>query len=111
MEEEYGAPSERVMVPAPRGGINRGDLLLINKLCGIAVSPADEGEEVEIMAEGCFDLPKAPCALTLGAPAYWDMAAKRITVTAQGNVRIGVAIGEAPREAQIVRVRLDGFIA
>ncbi|GLI95826.1 DUF2190 family protein [Methylocystis echinoides] len=111
MEESYGAPAERIMVPAPRGGVNRGDLLIIKKLCGVAVSAADEGEEVEIMVEGCFDFPKAACALTLGSPAYWDMAAKQITANAHGNPRIGVAIGAAPLEAQIVRVRLDGFIA
>jgi predicted RecA/RadA family phage recombinase len=111
MEESYGAPAERVMVPAPQGGVNQGDLLIIKKLCGVAVSAADEGEEVEIMVEGCFDLPKGDCALALGSPAYWDMAAKRITANAHRNIRIGIAIGDAPREAQIVRVRLDGFIA
>jgi predicted RecA/RadA family phage recombinase len=111
MEESYGAPAERVMVPAPQGGVNQGDLLIIKKLCGVAVSAADEGEEVEIMVEGCFDLPKGDCALALGSPAYWDMAAKRITANAHSNIRIGIAIGDAPREAQIVRVRLDGFIA
>lgn len=106
MEETYGAPSERIMVPAPHGGVNRGDLLIIEKLCGVAISAADEGEEVEIMIEGCFDFPKAACALILGSPAYWDMAAKRVTADAHGNTRIGVAIGATPREAEIVRVRL-----
>jgi predicted RecA/RadA family phage recombinase len=86
-------------------------LLIIEKLCGVAANAADEGEEVEIMVEGCFDFPKAACALPLGAPAYWDRAARRITADAHGNTRIGVAIGDAPREAEIVRVRLDGFIA
>lgn len=111
MEETYEAPSDRVMVPAPPGGVSRGDLLIIEKLCGVALSAADEGEEIEIMVQGCFDFPKAPCALKLGFPAYWDSAEKRIASDGDGNIRIGVVIGAAPREAKIVRVRLDGFIA
>ncbi|GLI95172.1 hypothetical protein LMG27198_41640 [Methylocystis echinoides] len=46
MEEKYEAPSDRIMVPAPEGGVNRGDLLLIEKLCGVALSAANEGEEI-----------------------------------------------------------------
>ncbi len=111
MEEIYEAASDRILVPAPQGGVNRGDLLIIEKLCGVALSAAEEGEEIEIMVQGCFDFPKAPCDLKLGSPAYWDVATRRITSDADGNVRIGVAIGAAPREAEIVRVRLDGFIA
>lgn len=111
MEETYEAPSDRIMVPAPQGGVNRGDLLIIEKLCGVALSAAEEGEEIEIMVQGCFDFPKAPCALNLGSPAYWDLTTKRVTSDVHGNIRIGVAIGAAPREAEIARVRLDGFIA
>ncbi|MGJ0505535.1 MAG: DUF2190 family protein [Methylocystis sp.] len=111
MEETYSASAERIMVPAPHGGVNRGDLLLIEKLCGVAVSAAEPGEEVEIMVEGCFDFPKAACAFALGAPVYWNVAAKRVTAEPNGNTRIGVAIGAAPKEAEIVRVRLDGFVA
>jgi predicted RecA/RadA family phage recombinase len=110
MEETYEAPSDRIMVPAPQGGVNRGDLIIIEKLCGVALSAAEEGEEIEIMVEGCFDFPKAPGALNLGSPAYWDLAGKRVTSDANGNIRIGVAIGAAPKDAEIVRVRLDGFI-
>jgi predicted RecA/RadA family phage recombinase len=111
MEETYSASAERIMVPAPYGGVNRGDLLLVEKLCGVAVSAAEEGGEIEIMVEGCFDFPKAACAFALGAPAYWDLAAKRMTADPNGNTRVGVAIGAAPKQAEIVRVRLDGFIA
>jgi predicted RecA/RadA family phage recombinase len=63
------------------------------------------------MVEGCFDFPKAACALMLGSPAYWDMAAKRITADVHGKPRVGMAIGAAPGTAEIVPVRLDGFIA
>ena len=99
------------MVPAPGDGINRGELVIIGKLCGVAANAAQGGEEVEIVLEGCFDLPKDGGPIPLGSPAYWDATKKKITATTWGNMRIGVAIGAAPAEAEIVRVRLDGFIA
>jgi predicted RecA/RadA family phage recombinase len=111
MEEIFASECEIIMVPAPVGGVRRGELVIIGKLCGVATNAAEAGEEVEILVEGCFDFPKGGGAISLGSPVYWDATAKKVTATAEGKPRIGVAIGAAPREAQIARVRLDGFIA
>jgi predicted RecA/RadA family phage recombinase len=110
MEENFGAACDIIMIPAPRR-VQRGELILINKLCGVAKRQAEEGEEVEVMVEGCFDFPKAYCRFALGDPAYWDASDKKVTDIAQGNARIGVVVGAAPESAEIVRVRLHGFIA
>ncbi|WP_281927830.1 DUF2190 family protein [Methylocystis iwaonis] len=99
------------MVPAPEGGVKRGELVIIGKLCGVATDAAEPGQEVEILVEGCFDFPKDGGAIALGAAVYWDAIARKATPLAQGGPRVGVAIGAAPPEAEIVRVRLDGFIA
>lgn len=110
MDESYGGSADVIMVPAPSGGVRRGDLIVIGKLCGVAVTAAHEGEEVEILSQGCFDFPKDRSRLPLGAPAHWDAAAGKITAAAPDRPRIGVAVGDAPETAEIVRVRLDGFI-
>ncbi len=111
MKEIFPSESWVVMIPAPGNGVGRGELVIIGKLCGVAANAAQAGEEVEILLEGCFDFPKDDNPIPLGSPAFWDVTKKEITATASGNVRIGVAVGAAPAEAEIVRVRLDGFIA
>ncbi|KAF2991618.1 DUF2190 family protein [Methylocystis sp. MJC1] len=111
MEEIFPSESDIIMVPAPDGGVRRGELLIIGKLCGVATDAAEAGQEVEILMEGCFDFPKDGGAMSLGSPVYWDATDKRASATAQGRTRIGVAIGAAPPEVEIVRVRLDGFIS
>jgi predicted RecA/RadA family phage recombinase len=111
MPDYYDEEQEVVTIPAPAGGVRRGEFVIIGKLGGVAVHTADEGEEVEIELEGSFDFPKASGAFSLGAPVYWDAAAKKATATAQGNTRIGVAIGGATSsDAEEVRVLLDGYI-
>lgn len=110
-EENYAEAGDAVTIPAPAGGVKRGDFVIIEKLGGVAAHAADEGKDVEIALEGCFDFPKTHGALSLGAPAYWNVDAKKVTATAQGNTRIGVAIGAASSDAEEVRVRLDGYIA
>ncbi len=109
MDENFGAACDLLMIPAPRS-VRRGDLILVNKLCGVAKHQAEEGEEVEIVVDGCFDLPKANCSLALGDPAYWDPVGMKVTNAPQRNARIGVVVGAAPEAAEIVRVRLHGFI-
>ncbi len=81
--------------------------MLVNKLCGVATHQAEEGEEVEIVIVGCFDLPKADCSLALGDPAYWDPVGMNGTNAPQGNARIGVVVAAASEVAEIVRVRLQ----
>ena len=111
MPDYYDEKEEVITVPAPAGGVKRGEFVIFRKLGGVAAHAADEGEEVKIELEGCFDFPKESGALSLGAPVYWNAGAKKVTATAQGNTRIGVAIGAASSDAEEVRVRLDGYIA
>jgi len=110
MPDYYDEEEDVVTIPAPAGGVKRGEFVILGKLGGVAVHAADEGEEVEIELEGSFDFPKASGVFSLGAPVYWDAGAKKATATAQGNPRIGVAIGAASSDAEEVRVRLDGYI-
>jgi predicted RecA/RadA family phage recombinase len=110
-EEDYPEEGDAITIPAPAGGVRRGEFVIVEKLGGVAAHAANEGEEVEIALEGCFDFPKVSGAISLGAPVYWSAGAKKVTATAQGNARIGVAIGAASSDAEEVRVRLDGFLA
>jgi predicted RecA/RadA family phage recombinase len=108
--EYYEEQHELIAVPAPAGGVKRGDFVLVGKLGGVAEHAADEGETVEIALEGCFDFPKTRSAFTFGAPVYWDARVRKATAEAPENTRIGVAIGAASNDADEVRVRLDGYI-
>jgi predicted RecA/RadA family phage recombinase len=110
MDEVFASKSEVIMVPAPVGGVKRGELIIIGKLCGVATAAAKQGDEVEIVVDGCFDLQKDGSAMPLGSPAYWEANKKKITTLAPGNIRIGVVVGAASHDAEIVRVRLDGFL-
>ncbi len=109
MDENFSVACDILMIPAPRS-VCRGDLIVVNKLCGVAKHQAEEGQEVEILVDGCFDLPKADCSLALGDPAYWEGASMKVTNISQGNARIGVVVGAAPTHAEIVRVRLHSFV-
>ena len=111
MAEFFSEEHEVIIVPAPAGGVKRGEFVLVGKLGGVAEHAAEEGQEVEIVLEGCFDFRKGEGATPLGAPIYWDELARKVTTTEQGNTCIGVAIGAASSEVEEVRVRLDGYIA
>lgn len=98
-----------VTVPAPSGGTVSGNGYLIGSLFGIAGATVDEGDPVVLDVVGCFTIVKATGgALAVGAPAYWDNTAKKVTATATDNTLIGVAIEAAGSDATSAVVRLNG---
>lgn len=101
-------PGDVVTLTAPAGGIATGEGLLVGALFGVAAYTAAEGEEVEASLVGVFELPKGSGAIGEGAKAYWDSAARAVTVTATGNKLIGAAIRAAASGDAAVRVRLNG---
>ena len=48
MPDYYDEEEEVITIPAPAGGVKRGEFAIVGKLGGVAVHAADEGEEVEI---------------------------------------------------------------
>lgn len=98
-----------ITVPAPAGGVASGGAVLIGNLFGVAACTAAEGEPLELITKGVFQLPKAgPAVLTPGIRVAWDAAAKLINVPATGRVPIGVATEASGNGTTTVAVRLDG---
>tara|TARA_B100001939_G_scaffold340129_2_gene347785 strand:- start:4176 stop:4499 length:324 start_codon:yes stop_codon:yes gene_type:complete len=82
--------------------------VLVGSIFGVATGDADNGDEVEVMTEGVFDLTKVGAqAWAQGAKVYWDDAAKNCTTTATGNTLIGCAARAAAASDTVGRVWLN----
>lgn len=96
-------------IPAP-AVVASGDVVQAGSIIGIAAGGAAAGQPVDVIVTGVFTLPKvAANSITLGAPVYWDAAAKLGTTTASGNTKVGVAVEAAAASTGSVKVRLSGF--
>lgn len=85
-----------------------GDGALVGALFGVASYDTAAGEEAELATVGVYTLPKAAGAVAQGAALYWDNAAKVVTTSSSGNIRIGVAILPAASGDAVATVRLNG---
>jgi predicted RecA/RadA family phage recombinase len=59
---------------------------------GIAVNTQNQGDNMEIVVEGVFDLAKDASTFTNGDYVYWDNTNRVATSTGTGNKKIGVAV-------------------
>ena len=107
--QNFVQKGEVVTVTTPAGGVVSGAGLLIGSLFGVAATTESEGDDVEIVTQGVFDLAKAAGAVTAGAALYWDVGAKKVTTTATANTLIGAATQAAADGDATSRVRLNGI--
>lgn len=99
-------PGRIVPVTAP-ADVHSGDLVMVGKMFGVAVTDAANGAPLEICTEGVFTLPKISAqAWTQGAAVYWDAAESKATSTASTNTMIGHAAQGAsnPSASGVVRL-------
>ena len=89
------------------GGHLSGDLVIVGAAFGISAYNVAEGAEGELAMGGVYKLPKATGAITEFAAVYWDNTAKKVTTTASGNTKIGVAAKAVLSAATEVEVRLN----
>jgi predicted RecA/RadA family phage recombinase len=88
-----------------------GQGVLVGSIFGVAQGDAAIGEEIVIVREGVFDLPKLEAqAWTAGVKLYWDAAEARCTTVATANTLIGAAVLAAANPSAVGRVLLDGAI-
>lgn len=107
--QNYIQPGKNISVAAAPYVLASGAGCLVGSMFGVASGPAASGAEVVLMTEGVFTLPKLGTdAFTVGAPAFWDDANKRLTLTASGNTRVGVAVAAAGSGLGALAVRLNG---
>ncbi len=102
-------PGNTVTLTAPYA-VAPGDGLLVGAIFGVASTASANGEAVEAVLAGVFDLKKtASQAWSVGDKVYWDNTAKETTKTATSNTLIGVAVDAVGNGAgeTIGRVRLS----
>lgn len=97
-----------ITVAAPRA-VASGEGVLVGSLFGVASTIAAAGVAVALSTVGVYNLAKtAGQVFTVGAPAYWDDAARTVTAVAAGNTKIGVAIRAAAGPDATAQIRLNG---
>ncbi|MDS9468609.1 DUF2190 family protein [Paracoccus sp. MBLB3053] len=93
--KNYIQPGNQVSIPAP-ADVSSGQGVLAGSLFGVAVHDAATGADLELALKGAYRMAKATGAVwTVGARLYWDDTAKAVTVTANTNKLIGVALAAA----------------
>jgi len=92
--------------------VQSGEAMLVGKIFGVAVNNVAAGETGEFETEGVFELPALGTDVAaLGAILYWDDANKRLTTTAAGNTRVGVAVEAKANGAATAIIKLDAVIS
>jgi len=86
-------PAGTVIVLGDRVGITKFDILA-DTLGSLAVV-------------GVFDVEKDNTVIPLYSKVYWNVAAKKATLTATGNTLLGLALNATVAADTIVRVRLN----
>lgn len=89
MANNYVQDGRIIDLVAP-AAVASGEGALVGALFGIAISDLANGEEGPFGVAGVYSpKKKAATAMTLGAKAYWDNAAKEVTPTVGSNTLIG----------------------
>lgn len=108
--KNYVQKGDVLAVAAP-AALESGSGVLVGSLFGVAATAAAQGQEVELVTVGVFDLAKASGeAWAVGAKVYWDDTAKNTTTVDVGNTLVGAAIQVAGSASTVGRVRLNGFV-
>ena len=106
--KNYVYSGEKIDLAAP-AAVTSGAPILIGALFGVCQNTAAEGEDLVVVTQGVFDLPKTSAqAWTIGQKVYWDATNSVVSSTATGNSLIGVATEVAANPSDIGRVRLNG---
>lgn len=96
---------------APTGGVLSGALFNVGNIVAVAQTTAAEGEEVEGVKIGVFEVPKAAEAINQGDALFYDPEDKILTKTkATGLILVGAAEEDAGAGASTVIAYLDGAI-
>src|SRR5271165_6977437 len=116
--QNYVQKGQTLTVVAPYGVTSGAGVLVSGTgyVFGIAVNTQNQGDSMEIVVEGVYDLTKDTSTFSSGDYVYWDNTNKVATSTATGNKKIGVALLSQPSGANAlggnsgdatVRVRLN----
>lgn len=100
---------DNITLLAPSGGVVSGTPILVAGLFGVPEVTAAQGAEFALVTKGVFEITKVTSDdVAQGAVLYWDNTAKKLTLTATSNYRVGTATVAAGTSATKVYCRLDG---
>lgn len=81
----------------PGSDVAAGDVVVLGSLVGIATRSIPANTMGALAISGVFRIAKLSTdVVTAGAVLYWDNTNKRVTLTASGNTRIGLAVAASP---------------
>jgi predicted RecA/RadA family phage recombinase len=93
-------------------GAVAGQAVLVGKIFGVAVADVAAGDTGEATTEGVFELPALGTDVAAqGAILYWDAVNSRLTTTAAGNTRVGVAVEAKANGVATALIKIDAVIA
>lgn len=95
-----------VALPYARLG---GEGVLVGTLFGVCVVSGAQNDVVNIDTESVYDLAAATGAstdATVGAAAYWDNTAKKVTPVATSNTLIGKFVAAKATADAVARVKI-----
>jgi predicted RecA/RadA family phage recombinase len=87
-----------------------GEGVLVGSLFGVCVVDGASGASINIDTEGVYDLTAATGAstdATVGAAAYWDNTAKKVTPVSTNNTLVGKFLAAKATADAVARVRLS----
>jgi predicted RecA/RadA family phage recombinase len=100
-------PGQRVVFPAPAGGVQMDRMYRIGVFACVALVTAAEGEDAPFALGGSRTLPKAAgVAFAVGDMVFYDPTAHEINATGPGRFPVGGCIQAAAEADPRIRVRL-----
>jgi predicted RecA/RadA family phage recombinase len=106
MAKNFVQAGSTLTLVAP-ANVKSGGVVVVGALAGIAAYDASIGEEVEVVTEGVFTLPKTtPGAINQGDAAYWDSVTSKVTTVAGSNLLLGICVVTAGTSETTCSVKL-----
>ena len=91
--------------------VTSGDGVLIGALFGVTQTTAKTGEDISLVTEGVFELPKTSAqAWAVGDKIYWSDTTKKATTAGSGNTLVGVAVEVAANPSGSGVLKLTGQV-
>ncbi len=106
--KNYVQPGGTITLTAP-DDITSGQIVAVGSLVGVAAGDAATGEDLDLVTEGVFTLPKPSTeVVAVGDVLYLDAGAGVATLDDDtgANPRIGIAVTAAANPSATVNVKL-----
>jgi predicted RecA/RadA family phage recombinase len=94
----------------PGSNVSAGDVVVQEKLVGVAKRPIAAGALGALAVSGVFDFPKATgggTAIAAGQPVYWDGNNEVVTTNGDLYILMGHCVAAAGDDDTTARVRLN----